>query len=117
MKCHNFGLSLTDSTCAVQNKILSLTGCTAWSLPFSSSQPHSFLTTMGSQQSRRRESAPATLIIAIDALNLARELAAVTPARAVFGSVSVLLTMIRVSCPLFCIDGLPIHVYLGLNGE
>ena len=34
---------------------------------------------------------------AIKAMNLAKEVASVTPAKAVFGSVGVLLTMIRVS--------------------
>ena len=38
-----------------------------------------------------------SLNAAIEAMNLAKELASVTPAKAVFGSVSVLLTMIRVS--------------------
>jgi hypothetical protein len=35
------------------------------------------------------------LNVAIDALNIAKEVASLTPAKAVFGSVSVLLTMIR----------------------
>ena len=34
--------------------------------------------------------------MAIQAMNLAKEISSVTPAKAVFGSVSVLLTMIRV---------------------
>ena len=38
-----------------------------------------------------------SLNAAIEAMNLAKELASVTPAKAVFGSVGVLLTMIRVS--------------------
>ena len=37
------------------------------------------------------------LNVAIEALNLAKEVSSPTPAKAVFGSVSVLLTMIRVS--------------------
>ena len=36
------------------------------------------------------------LNVAIEAMNLAKEISSVTPAKAVFGSVSVLLTMIRV---------------------
>ena len=36
------------------------------------------------------------LDVAIEALNLAKEISSVTPAKAVFGSVSVILTMIRV---------------------
>ena len=38
-----------------------------------------------------------TLNVAIDGLNLAEEVATVTPAKAAFGSVAILLTMIRVS--------------------
>jgi len=34
---------------------------------------------------------------AIEALNLAKELSSITPAKAIFGSVSVTLSMIRVS--------------------
>ena len=41
-----------------------------------------------------------SLNAAIEAMNLAKEVASITPAKAVFGSVSVLLTMIRVSVPL-----------------
>ena len=40
---------------------------------------------------------------AIEAMNLAKELSSITPAKAVFGSVSVVLTMIRVSSVVsFC---------------
>jgi len=64
-----------------------------------------------------RDSALSTLNVAIDALNLAKELSGITPANAVFGSVSVLLTMIRVICLLFCIDGPPAYMFPGLNGK
>ena len=37
-----------------------------------------------------------TLNLAIDGLNLAKEVASVTPAKAAFGTVAILLTMIRV---------------------
>ena len=43
------------------------------------------------------------LNVAIEGLNLAKEISSVTPAKAVFGSVSVLLAMIR-------INALSIHV-------
>jgi len=36
------------------------------------------------------------LNVAIEAVNLAKEVSSITPAKAVFGSVSVLLAMIRV---------------------
>ena len=49
-----------------------------------------------SQQSRRRDGALSALNTAIEAMNLAKEVSGVMPAKAVFGSVSILLTMIRV---------------------
>ena len=57
------------------------------------------VTTMkaGSQRSKGQEGAISALDAAIEALNLAKELSSITPARAVFGSVSVILVMIRVS--------------------
>jgi hypothetical protein len=44
-----------------------------------------------------RESTISALNAAIEALNLAKEVSSITPAKAVFGSVSVILTTIRVS--------------------
>jgi len=49
-----------------------------------------------SQPPKGRDKSLSSLNIAIEALNLAKEAASVTPAKAVFGSVSILLTMIRV---------------------
>jgi len=49
------------------------------------------------QRPKGRENALSALNVAIDGLNLAKELSSITPATAVFGSVSILLTMIRVS--------------------
>ena len=46
--------------------------------------------------SQRRDDALSLLDAAIEAMNLAKEVSSVTPAKAVFGSVSALLTMIRV---------------------
>ena len=46
---------------------------------------------------------------AIEALNLAKEISSVTPAKAVFGSVSVLLVMIRVRFLGSCGSWLMIH--------
>ena len=40
--------------------------------------------------------------VAIDGLNLAKEVASVTPAKAAFGIVAILLTMIRVNPVLSC---------------
>ena len=56
-----------------------------------------------SQRPEGREDAVSALNVAIEALNLAKEVSSITPAKAVFGSVSVLLAMIKVSFLLiFC---------------
>ena len=70
-----------------------------------------------SQRPKGRDGALSMLNAAIEALNLAKEISSVTPAKAVFGSVSVLLTMIRASLSLFRDDELHIHVYPGLHGQ
>lgn len=49
------------------------------------------------KQSKRRDDVLSSLNVAIEGLNLAQNLASITPARAVFSTVSVILTMIRVS--------------------
>ena len=54
-----------------------------------------------SKQQKGQENTLSLLNVAIDAMNLAKEVSSATPAKAVFGSVSVILTMIRVrSSPL-----------------
>jgi len=56
-----------------------------------------------SQRPKGRENTISALNVSIEALNLAKEISSITPAKAVFGSVSVILTTIRVSHPLvFC---------------
>ena len=66
------------------------------------------------RRSKGRDGALSALNVAIDALNLAGDTSSgIPPAQAAFGSVSILLTMIRVPS-LFCGDGPPIHVYPGL---
>lgn len=50
-----------------------------------------------SQRPKGRGGVLSALNIAIEGLNLAKELSIITPAKAVFGSVSALLVMIRVS--------------------
>ena len=55
------------------------------------------------QRQKKRERAISALSAAIDALNLTKELSSITPAKAVFGSVSAILTMIKVSL-LFFVD-------------
>jgi len=49
-----------------------------------------------SQQQKRRDVTISSLNTAIEALNIMKEATSITPAPAVFGTVSVLLTMIRV---------------------
>lgn len=51
-------------------------------------------------QQKRRDSTLSLLDGAIEAMKLAKEVTSVTPAKAVFGSVGVLLTMIKVSTSL-----------------
>ena len=59
----------------------------------------------GSQRQNRQDITLSLLNAAIDAMNLAKEAVSGTPAKAIFGSVGILLTMIRVSfLPLY--DGL-----------
>src|SRR6266478_7562845 len=54
-----------------------------------------------SKQQKRREEALASLNVAIEVMNLAKEASGITPAKAVCGTVSIILTMIRVHFPLF----------------
>jgi len=53
-----------------------------------------------SQRPKGRDGTISSLNIAIEGLNFAKEVSNITPAKAVFGSASVLLTMIKV-CLLF----------------
>jgi hypothetical protein len=74
---------------------------------------------MGSRQQKGSDDdVLSALNIAIGTLNLAKEVASITPARAIFGSVSVLLAMIRVRFyPLCDAKKTLIHVYLGFCGQ
>ena len=56
------------------------------------------------QQPKERKDAVLALDAAIEALNLAGELPSITPAKVVFGSVGVILIMIKVSLLIFFID-------------
>jgi len=62
-----------------------------------------------SQRPKRRDGAISPLNVAIEALNLAKEVSSVTPAKAVFGSVSAILAMIRVRFLRLCNDPLQVH--------
>ena len=61
------------------------------------------------QQAQRRDNPLSLLNAAIEATNLAKEISSATPVKAVFGSVSVLLTMIRVCFLLFHDDEPRVH--------
>jgi len=54
------------------------------------------------QRTNHRDVALSLLNAAVEALNLAKEVSSVTPAKAVFGTVSVILKVIRVSFLLAC---------------
>ena len=70
-----------------------------------------------SQQPEGRDGVLSSLNMAIDGLNLAKELSSITPAKAVCGAAAVLLTMIRVSSLLLC-DGIhQVHTYSGHHGQ
>ena len=60
---------------------------------------------MGPQRPKGRESTISELDAAIEALNLAKDASGIAPAKAVFGSVSVILATIRVGfLPVFLTD-------------
>ena len=63
------------------------------------------------QRPKGRDGTLSSLNIAIEAMNLVKEVSSITPAKAVFGSVSILLTMVRVRF-LVSHDRKP-HVYDG----
>jgi hypothetical protein len=58
-----------------------------------------------SQSEKWRENILSTINVTIDGLNLAKEISSPTPAKAVFGSVSAILTMIRVCLPSSVVAG------------
>ena len=64
-----------------------------------------------------RDGVLSSLNVTIEALNLAKEISGIAPAKAAFGSVSALLTMIRVHFLPFCDDEFQIHIRLGLDGQ
>jgi len=70
-----------------------------------------------SQRPKGRDGAISSLNVAIEGLNLAKEVASVTPAKAVFGSVSILLVMIRVCFFIFCDETAQIHMHPGHHGQ
>ena len=70
-----------------------------------------------SQRPKGRDGAISALNVAIETLNLAKEVSSITPAKAVFGSVSVILTMIKVSLLCFFVGRLQTEMHLGNNDQ
>ena len=64
---------------------------------------------VNSQRQRHQDNTHSLLNAAIEAVNLAKEVSSATPAKAVFGTVSVLLTMIKVRFLFFSGDLLRVH--------
>ena len=71
-----------------------------------------------SKQSKRRDDVLSSLNTVIEGLNLAENLSTITPAKAVFGTVGIILTMIRVSSLLLREDPPRAHqtYRVGLDG-
>ena len=63
------------------------------------------------------DGALSTLDLAIDGLNLAKEVASITPAKAAFGAVAILLVMIRVSLLFSCNEILQAHALPGHDDQ
>ena len=61
------------------------------------------------QRPNGRDGAFSLLNAAIEALNLANDLSSITPAKAVFASVGIILTMIRVRVPPFSVELFWVH--------
>ena len=70
-----------------------------------------------SQRPGGQEGATSALNAAIQDTNLAENVSSIAPAKAVFDSVSVILTFIRVCFLPSCNDLLQVHTQLGLGGE
>jgi len=69
------------------------------------------------QRPKRRDGTLSALNVAIDAMNLAKEAMSMTPAKGVFGSVSILLTMIKVRFPPLSDDLLEVHMWTGFHDQ
>jgi len=70
-----------------------------------------------SQRPNEQEGAISALNTAIEDLNLAENVSSIPQAKAVFGSVIILLALIRVCFLLFRHDLLRVHTQLGFDGQ
>jgi len=68
-----------------------------------------------SQQSKGGDGTLSSLNVAIETLNLAKEAVGIAPAKAAFGIVSILLTMVRVCFLLSCGDEPLVHMCPGFE--
>ena len=69
-----------------------------------------------SKRQKGQESVLSFLNAAIEAMNLAKEVSSATPAKAVFGTVSALLTMIKVRFPPSSDGTVKVHAESGIDG-
>jgi len=70
------------------------------------------------QRLKEREGDALVLDAAIEALNLAKELSSITPAKVVFGFVSAILAMIKVILLLFfLVNRMQSEMHLGCDGQ
>ena len=70
-----------------------------------------------SQPTKGQNGVLSSLNVAIEVLNIAKDVSGIAPAQAVFGSVSILLTMIRVRFLPFSDDTLQVYMQSGLDGQ
>jgi hypothetical protein len=80
------------------------------------SRPPLVVTMDPKPQSKWRGNVLSTINVTIEGLNLAKELSGPTPAKAVFGTVSALLTMIKVSLPFRDYEPL-VNVHPGVDDQ
>ena len=69
-----------------------------------------------SKREKRQEGVLSLLNAAIEAMNLAKEVSSATPAKAIFGTVSALLTMIKVRFPPSSDGAFKVHAESGIDG-
>jgi len=70
-----------------------------------------------SRHPKGRDGTLSSLNVVVEALNLAKEASSITPAKAVFGSVSILLAMIRVRFLPPGAEMFQVDTYSGLDGQ
>ena len=71
----------------------------------------------GFQRPKGRKGAISALNVGIETLNHAKEVSSITPAKGLFGSVSVILALIRVSFLLVFVDRSQTEMHPGHDGQ